>query len=125
MPKPLSILPELIDSFCELKKAREDFAPTEALYQKAYNQIKATLADAPAKDTYLVSGKLWTLEISERKMDGRVDVKAARKRLGASLFLKVVSITAKALETYLLKPEIEALTMRQQTGPRSFVATPK
>lgn len=123
MPKPLSILPELIDSFCELKKAREDFAATESLYQKAFNQVKATLVDAPAGEMYVVSGKQWTLEISERGMDGKIDAKAARKRLGADIFLKVVQITAKALETYLLKPEIEALTIREQTGARKFVAT--
>jgi hypothetical protein len=125
MPTRPSVPAGLVDAFGEAAKAREDFAPTEALYQKLHKELKACYADAAPNAGFVETGEHWILDVSARKMERVVDVKKARKRLGAATFLKVCTVTLKALESYLLKPEIDALAVASQTGSRSFVVTSK
>lgn len=117
--------PSLVDAFGDLQKLRAEFAPTEALYQKHYAELKAALVDADPDEAFVAIGTRWTLDISGRAMERKVDIKATRKRLGAALFLKVCTVSLKALESYLLKGEIEALTTSARTGSRTFKATAK
>lgn len=115
----------LIDDYGDVSKLRDEFAPTERLYQKLRKELNDHLSDAPANQEYVQCGERWTLDISERKMERTVDVKKAQKRLGPRNFLHVCSVTLKALEQYLLKPEIDALTVSEQTGARTFTLNPK
>ncbi len=123
-PPAPEIPASLIDEFGDLQKLRDEFAPTEALYQKRYKELKDLLAAAPPEATFVESGERWTLDISARRFERTVDVKRVRKRLGVELFLRVCSVSMKALESYLLKPEIEALTSSAQTGSRTYAVQP-
>ena len=114
----------LIDYFGELSKLRVEFAPTERLYQKLHAELKALVADSDPDQTFAQSGERFSLDVSACRMERKIDVKAAHKKLGWTSFLKVCSVTMKSLEGFLVKPEIEALTVSSQTGARTFTAIP-
>ena len=69
-------------------------------------------------------GERFTLDISAQGMANNVDVAAARKKLGAAVFLEVCSVSQAALNEVLPKPEIQKLLVATQTGPRKFVPAP-
>jgi hypothetical protein len=115
---------ELIDEFGELSKLRDSFAATERRYQKTRAAIAAIVKDAPGDAAFGQSGERFKLDVSACRMEHPVDVKKARKKLGWATFLQVCTVTKSALEAFLVKPEIEALCLSSQTGPRTFTATP-
>jgi hypothetical protein len=117
--KDVEIPIALIDAFGEAKKLHDEFAPTEAQYQKLYRELKGVSDTMDATDGGFFDGETFTLEISERGMSKDVDVAAARKKLGANVFLTVVSITQSALNAILPKPAVEALLIETQTGSRT------
>lgn len=110
----------LIDEFGEVSKLRNDFAPTERLYQRLRSELGELFADADPEQEFGASGEKYSLYVSDRKTERKVDVKAARKRLGAAAFLDVCSVSLKALEAFLLKPEIDALAVSERTGSRRY-----
>jgi hypothetical protein len=122
---PELIVPgSLVDEYGDVIAARDAFAPTERLYRKLSEQLKNLVAGEDDNAEFLVRGERYTLRISARSMESKVDVPAVRKRLGAATFLLVAQVTKKALEGWLLRPEIEALCISTHTGPRSFDAVP-
>lgn len=122
--KLVQVPPQTIDDFGDVVKLRDAFAPTEKLYQRLRLQLAAQCAGAPPDAEFLVRGERYTLRISACSFDSRVDVPKARKRLGAAAFLECCSVTLRALAGYLTAPEVEALTIRTQTGSRSYNAIP-
>ncbi len=120
---PVVIPPELIDDFGDLCRAVKMFAATQKRYEARRDEIKDLLQGSPVDEIFVQSSARYRLDISACRMERKVDVKAARKKLGTVVFLKVCSITMKALEAFLLKPDIDAICDSSQSGPRSFVAT--
>lgn len=112
----------LIDEFGDVERLRREFAPTERRYQQLRDEIAGWCPD-PEKE-YVEKGHRYELLISRRDEQRKVDVKAAQKKLGLTKFLKACSLTMKALEAFLPKPEIEALTTKARTGPRTLIPTP-
>lgn len=112
-----------VDEFGDLAAARAVFAPTEARYQKLREEFKGWFADEPAKE-FVINGDRFSLRVSPCSTENKPDVPAVRKRLGAATFLLVAQVTKKALEGWLLKPEIEELCISTQTGSRSYSPTP-
>jgi hypothetical protein len=112
----------LIDDYCEAKALHDAFKPTEALYTKLGNELKKLLESSPATETFCESGSRFTLDISAGGFESVVNIKAARRKLGAVNFLAAVTVTLKALGNFLTKPEVDALVTKEQTGPRNYVA---
>lgn len=121
--KLLLVPPATIDTFGDLLKLRDEFAPTERLYQKCFAELKALAATGDPAAEYIVKGERYTLRISPCSMERKPDVFKARKMLGAAAFMEVVSITLKALGQFLAQPEIDALAVTTQTGSRSYAPT--
>lgn len=121
----VTIPASLIDDFGDAQKAHNEFKPTEALYQKLRKELEGLTKGAPANQVFIECGKKWTLDISARANERAVPPAAVRKRLGAALLLKICTVTLKALEPYLLKPEIDALAVTEQTGSRTYSTTPR
>ena len=121
LPTKVCIPPALIDEFGDIVRQRDAFAPTERRYAKLRDQMKELLADAPAEEEFAFEGERFTLNISARSIERKVDIKAARRYLGVTLFMQCVSVTMSALSNFLSKPEVEALTISERTGSRSFV----
>jgi hypothetical protein len=119
------IVPDnLVDAYGDLVKARDAFAATEKAYKATHEKLKALVASQPPGAEFVVRGERYTLRISAATFDRKPDVSKVRKLLGAAGFLEVVSVTMKALEGFLLKPQIEAILIVTQTGPRSYDAVP-
>ena len=123
--KRIAIPQSLIDDFGDLKKLHDDFAPTEKLYNAARDQLNSYLENEPADTTYIEEGTRWTLDIGACGFVSSIDLKVIQKLLGPRNFLKACTVTFKALEAFLLKPQIDALKTTEQTGPRKFVTSPK
>lgn len=121
---PVQIPAALIDQFGELAALRADFAPTERRYQKVRAEIAALLENSAGDEIFLQSGERFKLDISACRMEYPVDVKAARRKIGWTAFLKVCTVTKTALAAFMIKPEIDALCLSSQTGPRTFTAIP-
>lgn len=130
-PKPAASAPvltpvvpaDLIDEYGAVTQLRDDFAPTERLYQQLKARIAALVVDADPEAEFTVKGERYTVAISMCSMESAPDVPRIRKRVGAATFLAIVTVTKKALEAFLLKPEIEALFPKTRTGSRSYAPT--
>lgn len=123
-PVFIRIAPRTIDDFGDLCQLREEFAPTERAY-KACHSALATLIEAEGADAeteLTAAGERWTLNISARGMERKINVVAVRKRLGAADFLKCCSVTLKALGRFLTQPEVDKLAPQEQTGARTIKA---
>jgi hypothetical protein len=124
-PVPVLVIPAaLCDEFGELTKLKDEFAPIQARYNKCRERLQALVADADPEAEFRVEGELYRVLISARGLERRLDIPAVRKELGATKFLEVATVTMKALEAYLLKPQIEALTLVDRTGPRTYSPVP-
>jgi hypothetical protein len=127
--KPVPVLepvipPNLVDTFGDLAKLREDFAPTERKYQHALAGLRELVAEADDATAFSARGERYTLQISARGMEAKPNVWKVRKLLTKTAFMKVVTITKTALEKFLLKGQIEAACDVTQTGSRKFEAVP-
>lgn len=121
LPVPELVIPApLVDEYGDVVALRDAFAPTEARYRKLHELLKLLVVDADPEAEFVVKGERFTLRITARGFESAPDVPRVRKKLGAAAFLAVVSCTKKALEAFLLKPQIEALCVTSQTGPRKF-----
>ncbi|HEY1861655.1 MAG TPA: hypothetical protein VGG61_14945 [Gemmataceae bacterium] len=126
MAKPISeakliqIPAQTVDDFGDVVRLREQFAPTERLYNRLRDQIKELCRNQDPTASYLMRGERWTLKISPCTFESQVDVAAARKKLGAEKFLSACSITLRALANLLPKPEVDALTVTVRTSTRTF-----
>jgi hypothetical protein len=123
IPTKVRIPAALIDEFGDLVRLRDAFAPNERRYAKLRDQFKELLAEAGAgaEEEFAVSGERFILNISARSVERKVDIKAARRHLGVTVFMQCVSVTLSALSNFLSKPEVEALTFSERTGSRSYV----
>lgn len=125
LPTPTPIIPaSLCDEFGELSKLKDDFAPTQTRYNKCRDQLVKLVADCDPETEFKVEGERFRVMISSRGFERHVDKAAARKLLGATQFIEVATVTLKSLELYLLKPEIEKITLTERTGPRSYLPVP-
>lgn len=122
--KPVEIPAATVDTFGDLRKLRDEFAPTERLYQKCYEQLKTLVSTADPAAEFEIKGERYTLRISAREFESKPNVGKARKLLGAALFLKACMVTKTSLENYLLKPEIAAICDTTQTGSRTYDPVP-
>jgi hypothetical protein len=118
------IPPNLVDTYGDLAKAREQFAPTEREYQKALSGLKSLVAEADPDSEFVVRGERYTLRISKCGWEATPNVKRAMKLLGMKAFMKCVTVTKTALEKWLRKPQIEEVCDVTQTGRRTFDAIP-
>ena len=124
-PVPTLVVPaSLCDEFGDLTILKDQYSPTITRYNKCREAIAALVKDRDPEDEFKVEGDRYRVMISSRGFERRVDNAAARKTLGAANFLEVATVTLKALEDYLLKPDIEKLTITERTGPRTFLPVP-
>jgi len=125
LPTPVLVIPAaLCDEFGDLTKLKDEFAPTMTRYNKCRDAIAALVKDRDPEDEFKVEGERFRVMISSRGLERRVDKAAARKLLGATQFMEAATVTLKALEAYLLKPEIEKITLVERTGPRVYSPIP-
>jgi len=125
IPVPTLIVPaSLCDEFGDLSLLRDQFAPTQTRYNKCREAIAALVRDRDPEDEFKVEGERYRVMISARGFERRVDNALARKTLGAAKFIEVATVTLKALEDYLLKPDIEKLTITERTGHRTYLPVP-
>lgn len=114
----------LIDDYADAKALHDAFKPTEALYKKLGDELKALVETSTPTATFVVKGKRFSLDISAKAFESVVNVRAAQKKLGANLFITVCTVTLKALGNYLTKPEVDALVTKEQTGARKYETSP-
>lgn len=125
LPVPVVVIPAaLCDEFGDLTRLKDEFAPTQSRYNKCREQLAALVADRDPEDEFAVQGDRFRVMISQRGLERRVDKPAARKILGAATFLEVATITLRALEAHMLKPDIEKITLVERTGPRTYYPVP-
>jgi len=124
LEKPVQIAPQTVDDFGDVCAKREAFAPTERLYNRLRDQLKDLVADADPDAEFLVKGERYTLRISARSMQRKVDLPKVKKLLGAARFLEAATVTLTALANYLTKPQIETVVYEEQSGSRSFDPIP-
>jgi hypothetical protein len=120
-PTKVRIPAALIDEFGDLVRLREAAAPGDRRFAKIRDMFKEALAEAGAEEEFTLVGERFTLNISAKSIERKVDINAARRHLGAGLFMKCCSVTMSALSNFLSKPEVEALTFWERTGSRSYV----
>jgi hypothetical protein len=122
---PVVVIPApLVDDYAEAKALHDAFKPTEALYVKLGDELKELVKDSPATETFVATGKRFSLDISAQALASVVDIPAARRKLGAVNFMAAVTLTLKALGNFLTKPEVEALVTKEQTGSRKYTCNP-
>lgn len=119
----LEIPASLIDDYGEAQAAHDGFKPTEALYQKLGGELKAIVANSLPTETFVRSGATYSIDISAQTFESVVNLKAAKKKLGAVNFLAAVSVTLKALAKFLTQPEVDKLVTKEQIGHRKYLAT--
>jgi hypothetical protein len=125
LPKPTLVVPaSLCDEYGDLSILKDQFSPTQTRYNKCRDQLAKLVADYDPDAEFRVEGDRFRVMISARGWERRADKEKVRKALGAQKFLEAASVTLKALETYLLKPDIEKLTFSEQTGPRTYEPVP-
>jgi hypothetical protein len=110
----------LIDEFGYLAGLRDAFAPTERRFQKLRDQLRELTSDEGAEEEFTVSGERYILDISAKSIERKVNLKAARRKLGVTLFMQCCSVTLSALSNFLAKPDVEALTLSERTGYRRY-----
>jgi hypothetical protein len=114
----------LVDDYADAKALHDAFKPTEALYKKLGDELKALVEASPATETFVATGARFALDISAQQFESVVNIKAAQAKLGPVKFLKAVSVTLKALGNFLAKPDVDALVTKEQIGPRKYTCTP-
>jgi hypothetical protein len=124
LEKPVKIAAQTVDDFGDVCKLRDEFAPTERLYNRLREQLKDLVADADPDAEFLVRGERYTLRISARSIQRKVDVEKVKKLLGAAKFLEAATVTLTALSNFLTKPQIETVVFEEQSGSRSFDPIP-
>lgn len=125
LPKPVLVIPAaLCDEFGDLTKLKDEFAPTQSRYNKCRAKLADLVADCDPEAEYTVDGDRYRVVISERGLQRRVDVEKVRKALGAQKFMEVATVTLAGLEAYMLKPDIERVTLVERVGPRAYAPIP-
>lgn len=118
--KLVAVPPQTVDSYCDLAALREEFAPTERQFQKARAEIAARLADEDPAAVFTVPGERWTLLISARGFETKPNVPLVRKNMKAADFLEIATVTLKSLRDWFTQPKIDEMTIKEQTGSRTF-----
>jgi hypothetical protein len=115
----------IVDEYGELKRLEAAFKPTERRLETLRKTIQSWYATEPAEKEFVVEGKKFSVTISAREWEKKVDPKRLYKAVGIRRFLELVSITLEALKTAGLQ-KLEILCVDQkQTGKRRLTPTPK
>ncbi len=121
---------KLIDEFAQLDKAIAGMKPHIARHAALRAELLAIAAgkDADPADALVVENEryvlAWTPQEKQRRI---VDLGKVKKRLGLPLFMKLVSMTLKALDAHVTDAEqrLLGLTVTERTGPRGYSVVPK
>lgn len=125
LPKPKLVVPaSLCDEFGDLTKLKDEFAPTQSRYNKCREKLASIVANEDPESEYTVDGERYRVVISSRGLERRPDIEKVRKVLGAAKFLEAATVTLKALEAFMLKPDIEKICIIERTGPRAYAPIP-
>lgn len=115
----------LIDEFGELSRQRDLMKPVEKRLKELAETFQACLADHPPEAPISITGKLYVLQVGPRSEETKiVSMRKVYKALGVIRFLKLCSITLKAVKENL--PALyESLVVTEATGPRRIKAVAK
>ncbi len=80
--------------------------------------LRAQLDKAPAEAARSFSGLKYTAQVSERRMEKTVNVLKLWKQIGVKAFLKIATVTVKALEETLPLDKRSGLVDEARTGSR-------
>jgi hypothetical protein len=112
-----------IDEFGDIVKLRKAFLPTEQRYQTLLREIAPWYAKSAAAKEFVASGERWQLNVSMCQRQSSIDIWAVYKLLGLTKFLKICSVTLKAIGEFLTQSQIDGLTSHERTGRRDYVPT--
>jgi hypothetical protein len=114
----------LIDEFGELYRENQAWAPKEKRLEALRQIIRSWYPDLAADRTEVAYGTLYELQIGEKPIEKTwVSMAAVYKAAGGlKAFLKICTVTFKALSGVLGNPAAEALQIEERTGQRKLKA---
>ena len=116
----------LIDEYGELSRQLDELKPAIARHRELSQILQSWYSDAPADQPDTARGRIYILQISPR--DNHTSFKDLRKVyrvLGVSKFLKLCSITLKAVKEAVPAEVYEGLTETHRTGMRTLKTVPR
>lgn len=115
----------IVDEYGDLKRRVKEFQPTKARFELLGRTITSWYENEPAEKEFIVEGQKYSIKISEREWQRRVDAARLYKAVGIKRLLELVSVTLKALKDAGLE-KLEILCVdKKQSGPRDLTVTPK
>ena len=115
---------QLVDEFGELDRLIQEFAPLAKRYKILQDLIRGWYEDLPADQATFADGMFYRVQVAARSVERYFDLKTRLKifaKLGKARAMELFSITLKAVEENVGKPEFEALVSHSYTGSRKLV----
>lgn len=112
----------IIDEFGDLAAKRK---PLNDRYDQLREQILSWYPDLDPEKEATAEGNRYSVEISPQQERTEINLLKTKKRLGLYKFLSVCSVTLSKLKEHLGTKEIEELSEKQRTGPRTLKPVPK
>lgn len=115
----------IVDEYGELDRQVQEFEPKRKRHEALKSQIKSWYDDHPAEAEATAEGRLFRVQISARENESVIAKARAYKELGKERFLKVCSLTIKALKEALGEAGASALITKAPTGSRKLKVVAK
>lgn len=116
---------QLVDEFGELDRLVQQFDPTKKRHEFLKDLIRSWYVDHPAELPATAEGDTYLVQVGARGPERYFSLKSKSRiftLLGKVRSMELFSITLKAVEEALGKPQLEALASKANTGSRKLVA---
>lgn len=111
----------LIDEYGELCRQMDEMKPVIARYKELGSMLQSWYVDTPADQSVTAQGRLYSLQISPRDNQTTIkDIRKVYRVLGVAKFLKLCSITLKAVKENVDAGVYEGLVETHRTGFRTL-----
>lgn len=125
LPPPASPFAKIVDEIGALERELEPAKPKIARLDLLRKALRSFYEDKPAASSFLAQGERFDIAVGAKAYETVVNVPKLFKEAGAALFMKIVSVTKKALESQV-SPEIAmSVLSTEQTGTRTLKVVEK
>lgn len=116
----------VVDEYGRLDAELKAVKPKEARHEQLRETIQSWYESADPEQSFTVDGSRYTVELSARANERKIkSIQALYKRFGIREFLKLVTVSLKALEERLTVAEMSAFVTQDRTGRRGLKVTEK
>jgi hypothetical protein len=115
----------LVDEIGDLEKELAPHKPKAARLEKLRKQLRDRYDDKPADQPVTADGARYCIELGARAMQTVVNVPKLFKAMKLATFLKVATVTLKAITAECTPGVAGSVITEAQTGPRSLTITEK